>query len=139
MSSSAWAALRLAPYTEDEDATTTWGPPCRRAASSTIMVPVALTSWVATGSWQRARHRGAGGQVDDRLGAPAIAASRSSDRQNGAFDELDRRRTVEVLPSTGREVVESHHARSTNLSASIRHRLAPMKPAPPVTTTFTGR
>ena len=67
----------LAPYTDEEDATTTWGMPWRRAASSTVMVPVALTWWVAMGS---ASERGTDGRAArwTIAWAPSMTPSRSA-------------------------------------------------------------
>ena len=98
----------MAPYTDEEDATTTWGMPCRRAASSTVMVPVALTRWVAMGSASERGTDGRGGQVDDRLG-PLDDVVEIVRAQNGAFPELDRGGAGQVLTRAGRQVVERHH------------------------------
>ncbi len=48
--SSLLGSAGLAPYTDEDEATTTCGRPWRRAASSTSMVPVALVWWLAIGS-----------------------------------------------------------------------------------------
>ena len=50
----------FAPYTDEDEATTTCGRPWRRAASSTSMVPVALVWWLAIGS---ANDRGTEGRA----------------------------------------------------------------------------
>src|SRR5664280_672306 len=134
--SSRLGSAGLAPYTDEEDATTTWGMPWRRAASSTIMVPVALAWWVAMGS---ASERGTDGRAArwTTAWAPSMTASRSSSRRM----EPSLSSTEGQPARFGREPVD-RSSRATTWStkscwASIRHRLAPMNPAPPVTTTFT--
>ena len=135
--SSRFGNAGLAPYTEDDEATTTWSAPCRRAASNTIIVPVALTSWVAIGS---VRERGTEGRAAKCTTAsvPSITPSRSSALRmepsttftEGAFARFSR----DPVEKSSRTTTWS----TNSSAASVRQRFVPMKPAPPVTTTFTA-
>ena len=126
----------LAPYTEEDEATTTWGRPWRRAASSTSMVPVALVGgwpWGRPASGgpragrpgaRRRRHRGAPRPGGRRRGSIPRPARRGRAPARFAACPVDRSSRATTSSTVGNE------------RPAHRQRLAPMKPAPPVTTTF---
>ena len=87
------------------------------------------------GILQGSGHRRARGQVHDRVDALRTASEHSSVSGHGADDELDVGHAVEVLATAGREIVQGHHPSDPGVVRSARQRLAPMKPAPPVTST----
>src|SRR3984885_15393792 len=135
--SSRFGRVGLAPYTDEDDDTMTWGKPPRRAASSTIMVPVALTWWVAMGS---ANERGTDARAARWTTASAPVMTLSS--WSASRMEPSRSSTEGVAGRFWREPVERSSRASTwstkSCWSSNRQRFAPMKPAPPVTTTFTA-
>ena len=100
------------------------------------MVPVALTWWVAMGS---VRERGTEGRAAKwtTAWAPAITPSRSSalrmEPSTSSTEGESTRFSGEPVEKSSRATTWS----TKSCRASIRQRFAPMKPAPPVTTTFT--
>ena len=113
------------------------GPPWRRAASRTSMVPVALAWWLAMGS---ASERGTDGRAARWTTASAPVEHPVEERRRRGSTPRRARRRRRRPGSAGDPVERSSRATTWSTKswpASARHRLAPMKPAPPVTTTFT--
>ena len=127
----------MAPYTEEDEATTTWAPPAWRAASSTRSVPVAFTSWVATGSSSERGTEARAARCTTASAPPTARRSAWSSRIEPSMSSTPS--TPSMLSARPVERSSRTTTRSTAGEADrARHRLAPMKPAPPVTTIRRG-
>ncbi len=101
----------MLPYTDELDATIVCRPPWRRAASSTIKVPVALAWWRGERVGDAAGHAAERGEVDDGVGTGegGIEGFVVEDR---AFDEaqvVGVDESVDVGAVAGGEVVDHRH------------------------------
>ena len=135
--SSCLGSTGLLPYTLLLLATMVCRLPWRRAASSTMAVPVALDRWLAIGS---ATLRGTlpSAARCTMAAAPAHASSRAaSSRMLPSMKRTGSPAMLAALPVT--RLSSTTTSSTPGVASSRRHRLAPIKPAPPVTTTRMGR